>query len=40
VDPIILVGLSVIVTLFVSISLIGALVSKQDCDDSRVILPK
>ena len=39
-DPIIVVALSILIVLFVSMSLISFLVSKQDCDDSRVILPK
>lgn len=39
-DPISVIIISVLIVLFVSISLIGLLVSKQDCDDSRIILPK
>ncbi|GEM_PF-1824917 len=39
-DPIIIIVMSVLILLFVSISLASILFSKQDCDDSRVILPK
>jgi hypothetical protein len=38
-DPIIIIVLSALIVLFVPISLISILFSKQDCDDSRVILP-
>ncbi len=39
-DPIIIVVLSALILLFVPLSLVGFLVSKQDCDDSRTLLPK
>lgn len=39
-DPIIIIVMFVLILLFVPISLASVLFSKQDCDDSRVILPK
>jgi hypothetical protein len=39
-DPIIVIVLFILIALFVPISLASILFSKQDCDDSRVILPK
>jgi poly-D-alanine transfer protein DltD len=39
-DPIIIIVVFVLILLFVPISLASVLFSKQDCDDSRVILPK
>ena len=39
-DPIIIVVVLALVLLFVPISLASLLFNKQDCDDSRVLLPK
>lgn len=39
-DPIIIVVIVALITLFVPISLVSVLLDKQDCDDSRVLLPK
>ena len=38
-DPIVIIVLSVLIALFVPISLASILFSKQDYDESRVILP-
>jgi hypothetical protein len=39
-DPIIIIVVLVLIALFVPISLVSILFTKQDCDDSRVIIPK
>lgn len=39
-DPIIIVVVVALIALFVPISLVSILFDKQDCDDSRVLLPK
>jgi hypothetical protein len=39
-DPIIIIVILALIVLFVPLSLVGFLASKQDCDDSRTLLPK
>lgn len=39
-DPISIIIISLLIMLFIPISLVTIFSNKQDCDESRVILPK